>query len=332
MDPSHAERTATAGDRDRTPTRRQFLAAGGLAALGALAGCGGQNTPHGWVEASVPGSGALYDVAMTDAGPHAVGEAGRIVARTDAEWRGVVADGPNGNQTTLTAVDVTDDARRLWAAGSSGALVQYDTASGSLVDFSAPLGKTSSWEAVAVTGRTGSERVHLVNGSGELLSGRVGPDSVQWGQVSKPTGGESATALDFAGGTGFLTDTGGGIYRTTGDDWTAVGPGLDDTVHDLSATERGLATVVTDGGTVRLFTGYNWLDLASTESALHAVDSWEAHGVAAGVDGVVYELDRNGWEQQDSPTSATIHGVTLGRDTYSDVAVGANNTVMERFA
>lgn len=331
MDSHHSGQRAA--DGKRTVTRRQFLTAGALTALGTLAGCGGRKTQHGWVEVSVPGGGALYDVAMTMAGPHAVGEAGRIVARTDDNWREVVIDGPDGNQTALTAVDVTDDARRLWAAGSSGALVRYDAASGSLVDFSAPLGKTSSWEAIAVTGQTGSERVHLINGSGELLTGRVGDESVQWGEVTTPTGGESATALDFAGGTGFITDTSGGVYRSSDDGWSSVGvAGSDDTIHDISTTVRGLATVVTDAGAIRLYTGYNWLDLADAESALQAVDCREDRGIAGGVDGVVYELDRDGWSSQDTPTSAAVHGVTLGRETYSDVAVGANNTVMERFA
>jgi hypothetical protein len=69
-----------------TPTRRGLLAAGG-ATLAALAGCSGGDPdpsgPYGWVEVSTPAGGALYDVTMTVAGPHAVGEGGRIIARRE---------------------------------------------------------------------------------------------------------------------------------------------------------------------------------------------------------------------------------------------------------
>lgn len=312
-------------------SRRALLAATGAAAVG-LAGCGSRSAPHGWLTVDAPDGGALYDVVVTRAGPHAVGESGRIVARRNDAWGTVVDDGPGGEGADLLAAAVTDDGRRLWAAGSSGAVARYDTVTGRLADRSAPLEKTSTWEAVAVTGPAGSERVHLVNGSGELLSGRVRGGTVRWGEVTKPTGGESATAIDYAGTTGYLGDTAGAVYRTEGGGWTPVGvSGADATIHDLAAATPRLVNVVTDDGTVYLYTGYNWLALATADDPLHAVDRREGRGVAGGVGGTVYELADGGWTAQDTPTDATLHGVAVGRYTYADAAVGANGTVMERF-
>lgn len=322
----------TTAGRDGPVTRRRFLLAAGTAAVGGLAGCGSRRPPHGWIEVNAPGGGALYDVVATVAGPHAVGEDGRIVGRRDDEWTTVTEAGPSGNGSDLNAAAVTDDGRRVWAAGSSGAVARYDTASGTLRDLSAPLDKTSTWEALAVTGRTGSERVYLVNSSGELLPGRVMNGSVRWGAVSKPNGGESVTAIDFVGSAGYLADTAGGVYRTEGNQWTPVGVrGADTTLTDLSAVTPALVNVVAEDGSIYLYTGYNWLSLTTAEEALHSVDRRDGRGVAGGVGGTVFELDSAGWTEQDTPTGKTLHGVAVGRDAYADVAVGANGTVMERF-
>jgi hypothetical protein len=311
--------------------RRGLLAATGAAAVG-LAGCGSRSAPHGWLTVDAPDGGTLYDVVVTRAGPIAVGESGRVLARRNDAWGTVVDDGPGGNGSELLAAAVTDDGQRMWAAGSSGAVARYDTATGQLDDLSAPLEKTSTWEAVAATGRTGGERVHLVNGSGELLSGQVRNGTVRWGKVTKPTGGESATTIDYARTTGYIGDTAGSVYRTKGSGWSPVGVGgADATVHDLAAATPRLVNVVTHEGSIYLYTGYNWLALAEAEDPLHAIDRREGRGVAGGHGGTVYELVDDGWEVQDTPTDAKLYGVAVGRYTYADVAVGENGTVMERF-
>lgn len=333
MDSTYTELGDSPADRGRTATtRRGFLAAVGGAAAASLAGCTGQSPPHGWIEMNPPSGGALYDVVVTSAGPVAVGEGGRIVARTDDAWRTVLEGGPGGNGTDLRSAARTDDARRVWTVGSSGVVARFDAANGQVQDFSAPNGKTSSWAAVAATGRSGSERLHLINTSGELLSGRMRDGAVQWGSVSKPTGGESATAIEYDGGMGYIGDTAGGVYRYDGDAWTPVGlRGVDSTVKDLATGDGRLVTAVTDDGAIRLFTGRNWHELVTSESALHAVSQREERGVAAGVDGTVFELGDNGWVPEETPTSKTLHGADVGGDEYTDVVVGANGVVMERF-
>lgn len=324
------------GDETGTPTvrasRRDLLLALGAAGTTALAGCSSSSPPRGWLEMNPPNGGALYDVCVTYSGPVAVGEGGRMLSRTEDAWETVVDAGPGGNSTALLSADVTDDGRRIWTAGSSGALGFFDVASGALRDFSAPKGKTSSWAAIAVTGRSGSERVRLVNSSGEYIAGRFGGGTLTWGQSTKPSGGESASALAFVGRTGFLGDTAGGVYRTNGNQWTPVGiRGFDSTINDLAVVPDGIVTAVGDDGSIQLYTGHNWHELASVEAAVHAIDRRLDRGVAGGVDGIVFELESDGWERQETPTGKTLHGAAVGGESYADVVVGADGIVMERF-
>jgi len=328
-------------DPDRL-TRRRFLAAGATAtAAVGLAGCGNRTVPHGWLDVGAPVGGALRDVTLTTAGPHAVGEGGAVVARQGDAWETVVENGPAGQGNGLHGVAVTDDGRRVWLAGESGAAGAYDPVSGTLTDVSGPAGHTSTWTDVAVAGRAGSERVALLNGSGELLPGRARQGTVRWGELTKPTGGEPGTAVDAVDRTTVVTDAAGGVYGHTGPvdpterdeaGWTTMGlRGVESAIRDVSAMEPDLVTVVTADGAAFDYDGYGWFRTPVAEAALHAVDRRGDDALTAGVDGAVYELADHAWQRADTPTSATLHGCALGTDSYADVAVGANGTVLERF-
>lgn len=316
-------------------SRREALALAGTAVGIGLAGClGSSTTGHGWQRVSSSTNEALHDVVFTTRGPVAVGESGRVVTRTDDDWATVVERGPGNASNGLTGAATTAGGERVWVCGDSGAVGRYDVESEEITDHSAPKEKTSSWEDVAVVGRAGGERVRLLNGSGELLTGRVAEGGVQWGQVTKPSGGDSADAIAARPRASYLCDSTGSVYRgSPNGQWRSVG--IDDvstTLHDVAMLDAETVTVVGDDGSVFVYDGYDWLAVASAETALHAVDRRGGRGVAVGPGGTVLAVDGTEWSTSETPVSTTLHGVALGTIEYADVAVGADGTVLENFS
>jgi len=323
--------------KDAPVTRRQFLAASAAAASVGLAGCGSDDSPsrHGWIDVESPTRKGLTDATMTTDGPYAVGESGLLLTRSGEAWTTVVENGPDDSNNGLSGVDVTDDGKMIWLCGSSGALGRYDVVAGEMTDFTAPRQKTSSWADVAVDGSSGSERVVVVNGSGELLPGRWNGQRMDWGEVSKPTGGESAAAVDTASGVVYVTDTGGGVYRhdeKSDDGWTAAGiRGVDASLRDVAAVDGDLIDVAADDGSIYVYNGYNWLQLRAGEHPLHGVDRDRHRGLAVGNNGSAHAIQENNWQTESTPTTKTLQGCALGNASHSDVAVGNDGTILERF-
>lgn len=316
-------------------TRRGLLSAG-LVALGGVPGClGGGSPPRGWRTVETPTRKGLNDAVMTVDGPYAVGKSGLVLARRGDEWRTVVEQGPDGGSNGLEAADVTDDGQTMWTAGDSGALGRYDAMADEMEDFTAPREMTSPWTGVAVDGQTDSERVFLVNGSGELLPGHWTNAGIKWGEVTKPTGGESATAVDVADGVAYVADTAAGVYQHSemgSGQWSAVGiRDVDGELRDLAAVDGSLLNAAADDGSIYVYNGYNWLQLRAGETTLHAVDRERGRGLAVGNDGTVHAIEENNWTTQSTPTSKTLQGCALGTSSYTDVAVGTDGTVLERF-
>lgn len=319
-------------------SRRAALAAG-LTGLAGLTGClssvpggGGGPDEHGWIEVGSPVGDPLYDVVVSAQGPFAVGADGRILSRADDDWETVVADGPGGDANALEAAAITDDDRRVWFAGSSGALGFYDVVNDTLTDLSAPNGMTSSWAALAVGGRAERETVYAANSSGELLPGEVRDAEVDWGDLSKPSGGESVDAVGVGDGRPFVADTAGGVYSLVRGAWTTIGvDGASVALTDVAAVDEDLVNATAADGSIYIYNGFNWLRLNTGDEALHAIDRVEDRGLAAGLGGAVYLLTEERWEAEEVPTSTQLHGCALGRDAYSDVVVGANGTILERF-
>lgn len=304
-------------------------------ALAGLGGCleDGNDAEYGWNEIESPVEETLYDVVVTFEGPYAVGEGGRIVARRSDEWEVVTEDGPANAANRLSGAAVTDDGRHVWFAGSSGAIGQRDVLNGEATDRSAPKEKTSSWEDIAVVGRAGEERIHLINGSGELLSGTNRNGDIDWGEITKPGNGTEPTAVEFTGGTGFITDGNGGVYGTAGgDEWQRIGIRSSDTaLNDVVALNAQTINVVTGEGSIFLYNGFDWLRLEVGRNGLNAIDRSRDRGFVVGASGAVYELTDSEWKSQNTPTSKTLRGVTLGTTDYADVAVGDGGLILERF-
>lgn len=329
------DRITTNTSRSTPRTRRAFLTLFGTTSAIGFAGCldDGTETEYGWNEVDSPVEKTLYDVVMSVDGPYAVGEDGRVIARRSDSWEIVVEDGPGGAANRLSTAAVTDDGRHVWFAGSSGAIGKRDVSGGEGTDHSAPKQKTSSWEDIAVVGASGRERIHLINGSGELLSGANRGGEIEWGNVVKPAGGVDPTAIGFTNGAGFVSDTNGSVYRTTDEkEWERIGiPDEDGTINDVAPLDSRTADVVTGTGTIFTYNGSNWIQLDASQHGLRTIDREADRGFAVGTSGTIYELDDADWSEQSTSTSRTLYGTALGTTDYAGVAVGANGTILERF-
>ena len=106
------------------PSRRTLLKTTG--ALGAAAAVPTVSAASEWTIEATPTDGALYDVAYTSEGAHAVGVGGVVLERTRKGWRKVTDGGVTGDGRDLYGADVTDDGDRLWFVGASGAIGEYN--------------------------------------------------------------------------------------------------------------------------------------------------------------------------------------------------------------
>ncbi|WP_440010566.1 hypothetical protein [Halomicrococcus sp. SG-WS-1] len=306
-----------------------------------------------WYVTDAPTDCSLHAVVATVRGPVAVGEDGRVLARHGGEWRVVVAAGPATRANTLTCVDATDDGERAWFAGSSGALGAYDAATGRKFDYSAPTEKTSTWEAIAVAGDRGDERLRVANGSGEVMA--VATDDrgcPQWDAVVEPGCGATVSALDFGGGRAWAVDTSGEVTAEFEDDWWTLG--VRDAQVDFFDVAAGGERTFVAGDDGRLYRYdrrcENWTPLSVGESALYGIDRDGTTLLAAGEDGVVAErVSGVGWLASSTPAEADLRDVAVGRrfdeetaatnagaaedattERRPDVAVGDDGTIIER--
>lgn len=181
--------------------------------LGKRNGTPADDKSGSWKPVDSPTSRTIHGVVHGQDGPYACGEGGLLLHRSGEGWRVLLERGPGVAENTLRSIAATDDGCRLWFAGDSGALGYYDVADGHLSDYSAPMEKTSTWEAIAVTGKTGEERIRVANGSGEVLDCTVADGCPTWGEVVEPGGGSTIPGLT-AGPDGFYAvDTSGGAYH-----------------------------------------------------------------------------------------------------------------------
>lgn len=289
--------------------------------------------PADWTEADSPTGKALNAVTNSADGPFAAGGSGRVLARRPSGWEVVVEKGPTGEGNTLKAAGSSDDGQHVWVAGGSGALGKYDVVDERMTDYSAPKGKTSTWEAMGVAGSAGSETVYLVNGSGEVLVGTNDGGSMNWGTAVKPGGGSSAKGLDLLDAqTGYVVDTNAKVYETTdgGESWSAIGiEGGTVGLYDVAAVSDDLINVAGGDGSIQRYNGAVWTKREVSNAALYGIDRSETAGVAVGSGGTAYGLTEEGWKAASTPTGNTLSDVLLG-DGGPDVAVGSSGTILER--
>ena len=299
----------------------------------------GERKPE-WQPAETPFDIGLFDVVQTVEGPYAVGASGTLVANHGDGWEVVFDDGPATRDSQLRAADVTDDGRRVWMVGTSGVIACYDVEQRRKFDYSYPEEMTSTWEAVAVAGEKGYEKVLAANGSGEILPFIVDGFEVSWGELSKPAGkGANVAALAATpDGVGFAIDTSGNAFKTTSrDGWTRIGI-LDSqlVLYDVYAgANQRVYVTASDGNVYRYDDSYeDWTPIGVADGvALRAIDvelydDGSGEMVVVGDDGSLYErVGDERWVELPSPVDAALRGLSVGED---DVAVGADGTVIER--
>lgn len=288
-----------------------------------------------WQTVETPFSTDLFEVVDTIRGPYAVGDGGVLVADRGDGWEIVTDAGPNASRNQLRSLAVTDDDRRLWFLGSSGALGCYDVETRRKSDYSFPMEKTSTWESIAVSGAAGEEKVLAGNGSGEILPFTIDGFDVNWGVTSKPNekGSTMADLAADAEGYGYGIDTSGNVFRTRDDGWERVGiDNAQEKFYDIWGGQHGRIYVAAGKGRLyRHDDSYRqWTPIQIAErGALRAFDMYGDQMAVVGDGGLMYQRTDGGerWEAVPTRTEQTLADLALGEP---DVAVGKGGTVLRR--
>ncbi|MGQ3411207.1 hypothetical protein ACT4ML_02960 [Natrinema sp. LN54] len=322
-------------------TRRDVLrlatasATAGVLTLGSAAAA--QSNDGEWTQAESPTDKALNDAVDTAAGPFAAGADGNVIARGEGGWRKVVDYGPQARSRRLTGIDATDDGSAVWFVGGSGVIGEYNVETQTLTNYSAPKGKTSTWEDCAVRGTAGeNERVSFVNGSGELLVGvRQDSGAMQYEAVIEPGGGSTIPGIDFhAREAGHVCTTSQFVGETTdgGQTWEQIGIDFaGGAFFDLASRGERDVNVAAGSGIVYRYDGFRWTPhvVDDQRRAIRAVDRDGSAGLAAGDGGTIYERQSAGqWQQYETAVESKLDGVATG--SAYDVAVGDGGTILER--
>jgi photosystem II stability/assembly factor-like uncharacterized protein len=335
-------------------SRRGFVKTVGAAASVATGGTiavDRASAASDWNEVTSPTTKTLYGVSNTTRGPHAVGATGNVLARRQDGWETVVDVGPAARSNSLRTCAVTDDYKRIWFAGGSGALGSYDVEEGLKYNHSAPDGMTSTWEGITVTGDQGSEAVYVFNGSGEVVKGTYDSEGcIQWSSPEKPGGGSRVPAVDFRESetsVGHAVDTSSQVYETRdgGSTWQNVGipnsqVGHYDTISYTDSAGNPFVYVASDGGYLyRMNCNCNtWTPIGlGTKKLTGVTHDTEDNLLVSGASSTIYEkLDDEEWNQVSSPIQADYYEAIYGRTAYPDgtqspdVIVGASGKIIER--
>jgi hypothetical protein len=314
----------------QTRSRRSVLRAlGATAAAATLGSTAAAATDPDWTTAETPTDNALHGVARASDGTYAVGGGGVVLRRTDDGWTRVLAGGPTGNGNNLYGADVTDDGRRLWFVGASGAIGEYHVETGMLVDHSAPMDVTNNFNGVAATGTGGAANVYVAGDSGTVYRSFENGATGTWDDVT-PGSGAAVEAVDFFGPrAGAVVDGNQSVFRTDdGATWDRVG--VADANHSFDGVDAdgpGTVRVAAGGGTLLRRDGSRWRRTSTGDADLRDVEVAGDAGLAVGAGGAVYAHDGSGWTREPTPTGANLRAVVRGSP---DVAVGAGGTVVER--
>lgn len=321
--------------------RRDFVRTVGIAAVPTVLGSRRAlaSSGDGWTVADSPTSRTLYDAVHTDSGVFAVGAGGVVVAVGEHGWRLAVENGPTANGNNLSSAATTDGGERLWMAGASGVVGEYDPATGEMTSRSAPDGVTDTFTDIAVTGSAGDATVYLCDTSGRVHVSEANGREGTWTHAT-PGSGAEITAIAVSDSTGVLVDRNKDVFRTTdGATWSKVEtPDLGVSLHDVELSD---STIVLAGdGTVVAGSAGEWELESPTERSIQDVEIGRCGCVhAVGESGTVLHRMGHGtpglrtlarwldWWERTSPTGQNLHGFAIGPP---HVAVGAAGTIIER--
>jgi hypothetical protein len=317
-----------------TLTRRTVLkTAGAIAGASLFAGTGAAQDAS-WESVTSPVDTTLWDVEKTARNNFAVGGGGVVVERSDAGWKKVVDGGPTGNGNDLYGADVTDDGKRLWFVGASGAIGEYDVETGNLNDYSAPNDVTNNFNDVSVTGNADEANVYVAGDSGQVYYSFENGATGTWNSVSVGQGA-AIQAIDFHGvRAGHLVNGNANVFATDdGTTWNRIGIadadvslyGVDSNASDevwVAAGSGVVYTYATDGdGTPA------WHRTKVGEPGQRDIEMSDGDGYSVGTAGSVFELSNGLWNNDETPTEQGLEGVVDQSD--NDIAVGASGTIIE---
>ena len=285
-----------------------------------------------WRTEKTPTDGTLHDVAYaggdaaTDGSVYAVGQDGVVLERTEERWEKVTDGGVTGDGRDLLGADVTDDGDRLWFAGSSGAIGEYDVATGSLVDHSAPEDNTNNFMDIAVTGESGEANVYAADGSGGISYSFYNGKSGTWNSVGVGQG-DGFPGIDFYDDrSGHVVNTNAGVFETDdGTTYERIGiPDTDNSLYGIDSDGSDDVWAGGGGGTVQRYTGA-WRRTDLGNLALRDIEIEDESGYTVGESGRVFEYAGGSWNEDTTDTEQNLQGLVLGSP---NVAVGASGTAI----
>lgn len=281
-----------------------------------------------WRSVSPPTTVTLHSVTTTSRGPHAVGGKGHLLIRESGSWHVGFDDGPNAQDRDLLTIAATDDGKRVWFGGRSGAFGYYDVAEGEKHDYSQPAGTTASIDALAVAGEAGEEK--LLIGGDTVRPGYVEDCKPAWDDPVAVQGDGTVLSLTAdTEGYGYATTNDGRVFRTTpNSEWKQLGIA---NVQEKLPTVTVTADYVWVGGTSGRLYRYDreaatWTTLDVADTAIRAIAGTGDALFAVGDGGhISVRVEANTWESIMTPTSRDL----LDATESPDVAVGREGTVLE---
>lgn len=277
----------------------------------------------------------LFDVIQTADGPYAVGASGTLATDRGAGWEVVLEAGPAADSSTLNSIAVTDDGTRVWFVGASGTIGAYNVETQRKYNYSYSGDVTTTWNAIAVSGKAESEEVLLGNGSGVVLPGIVDGADIAWEESTKLGGGSTVSALAFASETAvYAANTSGGVFkRVIENKWTEIGiADASAKFYDIHAEPGGHIYVAAGDGHLYRYdpSAQQWTPIAIGQTALRAIDRFQDHVYVLADSNAVYWRALNSekrWQKTELPTGGDLVSLALG---YPDIAVGKAGVIIVR--
>lgn len=288
---------------------------------------------YDWKRTRAPKPGQLTGVESHDAVAFATGKQGLLLERErPGDWRALVTEGPTGNGHNLNDAALTDDGRRLWFCGDSGALGYFDRQRGVARPHYAPDDLTNGFTSITVSGVAGEEVVHTVDDSGYVVHVTVQGDSVTVEDASLLGDGSQLTEVIEAVGARYIADASGTIHRSRdGQGWRGEQL-VETTVEGVAVADTGLAAVTDDGRVFRDITLFGesgqprQADLGDVSP--EAVTATGETFAVVGDDGYVAAIDQAGRLTEHTPAETRFYGGDL-MDDGTLLAVGSDGVIVE---
>jgi hypothetical protein len=315
---------------ERNTTRRRFLQASAATVATAALPATAAAAESEWTVAETPTGNTLYDVEYTANGAYAVGAGGVCLHRTSEGWKKAFDGGVTGNGNSLYGADVTDDGKRLWMVGASGAVGEYDVEEDTLYNHSKPTDSTNNFNDVSVTGNADEANVYVAGDSGKIFYSFENGASQTWEYVT-PGSGAALSAIDFHDvKSGHVVDTNQKVFQTSdGTTYDNIG------IADANVNFYGVDSDAPDdvwvsggGGMVFHWDGANWTPESLGDAGLRDIEVTDddQDGFTVGGGGKVFDLTDGEWAQDSTATGDNLKAVVRGS---TNIAVGAGGTVIE---